>query len=168
MTIPTHALSIRQPWASAIVFGQKRIENRTWRPTAQLQSGPFAMWIHAGGFDDPVPLNHSGISDFWYSGDSMAAMRQGRLPTEGVAQRWSSLPTRCIIGAAVVSHVAGPLDRLPPDQERWWAGPLAWVLRDVVALSEPVRASGRLSLWRPTPEVQEACVERLSAGWVGR
>lgn len=37
------ALSIRQPWASLIVWGLKDIENRAW-PTEYR--GPF--WVHAG------------------------------------------------------------------------------------------------------------------------
>lgn len=165
MTAPTHALSIRQPWASAIVHGSKRIENRTWRPTAQLLVGPFPIWIHASSLEKPVPEEHGAIAAFQRSPAGLTALRQGLKPTDPVPLAWSSLPTRSIIGAAIVERVVGPLDQLPPGQEQWWAGPLAWVLRDVVALSEPVRASGRLSLWRPTPEVQAACVARLPAGW---
>lgn len=134
--IPTHALSVRQPWASAIVFGEKRIENRTWRPTAQLQSGPFAMWIHASGFDNPVPTFHDGIATFAGSPAFVAAVRQGRHAAEPVNRMWANLPTRCIIGAAIVERV---VEAPPPGQLVWWAGPLAWVLREVVPLAEPVR-----------------------------
>lgn len=150
MTVPTHAISVRQPWADAIVFGPKRIENRTWRPTAQLLVGPFPVWIHASGSADPVSAGVSAALDEFLQG-------RGRPIFLG-----------CIIGAAVVERVAASQSDVDTDQRGWWAGPLAWVLRDVVALSEPVRASGRLSLWRPTPEVQKACLARLPTGWVGR
>ena len=152
---PTHALSIMQPWAGAIVHGPKRIENRTWRPF-QLKDGPFAIWIHASAkpdrasLDRPTPALHSwGV---WSDAVRFSSPAWG-------------LTCGAIIGAAVVYSVRDRVDDLPEGQEEWWAGPLAWVLCDRVALREPVRASGRLSLWRPTPEVQAACIERLPDGW---
>lgn len=43
------ALSVRQPWAWAIVSGHKTIENRSWQTTYR---GP--LLIHAGRTFDPV------------------------------------------------------------------------------------------------------------------
>jgi hypothetical protein len=153
--VPEHALSVMQPWASAIVHGSKRIENRTWRPF-QLKDGPFAIWIHASAKPDRASLDHP-----------TPALHSWGVRSRTV--RFSSpawgLTCGAIIGAAVVEDVRDGLDRLPDGQEGWWAGPLAWVLRGVVALDEPVRASGRLGLWRPTPEIQAACVARLPGGW---
>ncbi len=43
------ALTIRQPWAHAILHDGKHVENRSWRPTL---APPFRMAIHAGrGYD---------------------------------------------------------------------------------------------------------------------
>lgn len=42
------ALSVRQPWAWAIVAGLKPVENRTWQTNYR---GP--LLIHAGRRDDP-------------------------------------------------------------------------------------------------------------------
>lgn len=39
------ALSIRNPWAAAILSGAKDVENRTWRPTLPV---PFTIAVHAG------------------------------------------------------------------------------------------------------------------------
>ena len=36
-------LSITQPWASAIVLGSKRIENRTWRPPEDMMGEYLAL-----------------------------------------------------------------------------------------------------------------------------
>lgn len=47
------ALSIRQPWAWAIMSGQKTIENRTWRTTYR-----GALLIHAGRTFDRDGLDH--------------------------------------------------------------------------------------------------------------
>lgn len=47
-TIPTKALSIKQPWAWLIVHGHKDIENRSW-----LKRFPPRVLVHAGrNFDD--------------------------------------------------------------------------------------------------------------------
>ena len=37
------ALTLRQPWAWAVVFGGKDVENRTWKPRK-----PFTLLVHAG------------------------------------------------------------------------------------------------------------------------
>ena len=47
------ALTLWRPWSDAIVFGPKRIENRTWVPPASMIGRYLA--IHAGvRFDDDV------------------------------------------------------------------------------------------------------------------
>ena len=40
------ALSIRQPWASLILNGDKTIEIRSWKP--RMMVFPQRIWIHAG------------------------------------------------------------------------------------------------------------------------
>ena len=59
------ALTIKQPWASLIIYGDKDVENRSW-PTSYR--GP--LLIHAGkGYDvngdqyidAPIPLEAGGI-----------------------------------------------------------------------------------------------------------
>lgn len=49
------ALSIRNPWAAAIIQGTKDVENRTWRPTARL---PLTIAVHAGKAFDPFTPPH--------------------------------------------------------------------------------------------------------------
>lgn len=60
------ALTVKQPWASLIASGVKRIENRTWKPPKTLAPGErFA--IHAGsGWDK--------------RGEAHTAARRGELP----------------------------------------------------------------------------------------
>jgi hypothetical protein len=41
------ALTVRQPWASAIIWGGKDIENRSWKPPKSLMPGD-RLAIHAG------------------------------------------------------------------------------------------------------------------------
>lgn len=51
------ALTVRQPWAWAIIYGGKDIENRTWTTTFR---GTLA--IHAGGNLDPVKEFPPGVA----------------------------------------------------------------------------------------------------------
>ena len=46
--LPLRGLTVRQPWASAIVHGPKRIENRDWKPTRKTVPVPGWFAIHAG------------------------------------------------------------------------------------------------------------------------
>ncbi|MBP8303913.1 MAG: ASCH domain-containing protein [Phycisphaerae bacterium] len=50
------ALTIRQPWAWAIIFGGKNIENRSWRTRYR---GP--VLIHAGAAYDPEVSMPRGV-----------------------------------------------------------------------------------------------------------
>ena len=47
---PTHALSIRQPWADCILLGGKDIENRTWKLPARFEGS--RIYVHAGKATD--------------------------------------------------------------------------------------------------------------------
>ena len=98
------ALTIKQPWASAIAAGMKRIENRSWQPAAQRL--PLQLAIHAG-----ARLDREGL----------AFSRSMGAPVD-------ELPLRAIVAVATVVQV---LDR---SSDPWWRGPLGWVLEDVVAI----------------------------------
>jgi predicted transcriptional regulator len=54
------ALSIRQPWASLVVNGDKTIEIRSWRP--RNMAFPQRIWIHAGQQMDMEMLSESAIT----------------------------------------------------------------------------------------------------------
>ena len=53
--IPTHALTLRQPWAHLVIHGNKDVENRSWDfPKPRINQW---IWLHAG------KAYESGISD---------------------------------------------------------------------------------------------------------
>lgn len=96
------ALSIRQPWAWAIVQGHKPVENRSWPPR---YTGP--LLIHAGQqFDD------EGLQ-------SMLAV----FPELG-----AQLPQRWDLGGIV--GVAEAVECVTSHPSRWFSGPYGLVLRD--------------------------------------
>lgn len=60
MTEPMRSITLQQPWAWAVIFGGKTVENRRWGTTP----GPLA--IHAGtSFDRPGSVGHSALRESW-------------------------------------------------------------------------------------------------------
>lgn len=154
------ALSIQQPWASAIIDGPKRVENRGWAPTQQPP--PEGVWIavHASARLYPMPWD-----------ELVAELR---------AAGWKNAPANAqvyprsaILGAMrVVRYVRG-VRPLRPDGIRCrvatspWRAPgvlWGWDIEDVVRLAQPVPCRGRLRLWdvpEAAAEVVAKAVDRL-------
>jgi hypothetical protein len=137
------SLTVRQPWASAIAFGRKDVENRTW---ATGHRGLLA--IHAG----------KGIE--WTASDA-AWIEAGLMPYRSGDPRkaWSgSLPLGAIVAVARLTdcHDATRTDYCscsPWAMAHQWH----WELADVRPLAEPVPCKGALRLWN-LPEDVEAAV----------
>ncbi len=110
-------LTIKQPWATLIAQGVKRVENRTWRPSqAQLREGD-RFGVHAGcGWD-----------------------------AAGAARVGCTLDRRALPRGVIVCTVAlgGIVTAL---EDLYFVGPLGWLLRDVVAATSP-QLRGQLGLW---------------------
>jgi hypothetical protein len=171
-----HALTIHQPWASAIARGWKSIENRTWPPPPQLFGRHLA--IHAGKSFDQL-----GLQDL--------ARDQVRLGIPD-GDLNSSMPTSAIIAVARLAGAVLVVDAAHPDVEQlgglpapgarirankvlgglpaqraldavrspWARGKWLWVLEDVVAI-EPVPCGGAQKVWRVPPAVADQVVAQL-------
>lgn len=128
-------LSVRQPWADAIVHGPKRVENRSWRTDYR---GPIL--IHAGVSRDELGA---------LSREPLATRRLGVIPTAFGA----------IVGMARLVHIVSfdPWEETWPDedQEDFAEGPECWILGDVRPIV-PVPCRGSLSLFTPPADVLEA------------
>jgi hypothetical protein len=129
MEYAMRALTIKQPWAWAIVAGHKRIENRSWAPPMALLDGErFA--IHAG-----MGIDRAGV--------------------EWVRARGLALPEQfergALIATARVARVVCESD------DPWFMGPIGWVLEDVRAMTA-VPARGALSLWRVPVEFERLLI----------
>lgn len=176
------ALTLKSPWAEHIVYGTKRIENRTWRPPADLHGEVIA--IHRGksvaqpsDYDDPRareqlsralmphPANTAGhiigtarvagVAHRDKKGDREA--HGGIIP--GIANtlyfcrsRWNSAPTD--------SHAANQVYMPPvPWDDPWWIGPIGWLLDDVRPVA-PVPARGMPGLWEVPEGLELVEVDR--------
>lgn len=113
-------ITIRQPWAWAIMAGHKLIENRTWRTSHR---GP--LFIHAGAQVDADPRCAA----------LFAAL--GILPPVNLVRG-------CILGSVKMVDVV-PLEGVSSDP--WAFGPWCWILESPVLFPEPVPWKGQLSLF---------------------
>ena len=107
------ALSIRQPWAWAIIHAGKNIENRSWSTNVRGRilihaSKYYDRREHGGDIDDIV--HTIGIDDFVYPEDRLDAGFGG------------------IIGTVEI------VDCVTDHDSPWFFGPYGLVLRNPVAL----------------------------------
>lgn len=146
------ALSIRQPWASSIVLGDKRHENRAWERPSRFR-GRFL--IHASKSCTQDEIDNWCLSNHvrkratpWLDklraelppvpvGWTPSAVRDWR---HGILRQ---LPLGGIIGVATVVDVVTESD------SPWFVGPWAFVLDDVREVSF-VPCRGSLGFFRAT------------------
>lgn len=132
-------LTLHQPWASAIVLGPKRVENRGWAPSRRLVEQGLFLAIHAGN-----TLDKRAALDLVHSEDWPEAPRSPR-----------AYPLGCILGVAQVLEVVS-LERDPMHpiaDDPWAIGTWCWRLADVWRLSEPVACKGAQGLWPVSREL---------------
>ncbi len=133
MTLPKQALSIRQPWAWAVVYAGKPLENRSWggwnAPQTKFR-GPFC--VHAG--------MGMTMAEYEEAATFMAHRCKIAVPPA------DELVRGAIIGTAVVTGW------VRTSQNPWFMGPGALVLEMAEALAEPIPCSGALGWfdWRPS------------------
>lgn len=130
------AISLWQPWASAIPAGLKSIETRGW---ATAYRGPLA--IHAAKRDTPEER------EFWEDmtdGERAAFARLGVLS-------YADLPRGAIVATCELIDCR-PADKcgvrmLADSPEYWWgnyeAGRFGWLLANVTPLPVPMPCVGR-------------------------
>lgn len=129
------ALSIRQPWAWAILHAGKDIENRDWRPANPGLRFRGRFLIHASLHVASTYTDLAVIRDL------------GGKDTPALA----GMPRGGIVGEAEIVDVVRDHD------SPWFFGPIGLVLRNVKPL--PFRpCKGALGFFRPTccPEAGDA------------
>jgi hypothetical protein len=130
-------LSIAQPWASAIAFAGKDIENRSWRSHYR---GPLA--IHASG---TVYRDH--LDNY-----RCRVVRGGekRLIIDWINRGRRRLGLELdgpnnIISSHIVA-IAMFVDCVEKSSSPWFEGDWGWVLKGVLPI-EPIPWTGALGLW---------------------
>lgn len=137
------ALSIRQPWAFAVVVGAKTVENRTW---SSRHVGRLA--IHASKREELGAVRQV-----------LRAIRgqfRLRLGIEGLCQLYKERKALgCVVGQVEMVGCTNGADALATDAEmdRWFEGPAGFVFRNARIAMDPVPCRGRLGMWELPPGV---------------
>ena len=134
-------LSIRQPWAWAIVNGWKPVENRTWYSNYR---GP--LLIHAGKREEHGDIGYVLTMISQQTGEPLEALSE-RYQKE--AQLGAVVGECLMVGCADSQMDADCL--MNRDQKacvpRWWQGPYGFVFENAKAWATPAPLSGRLGIW---------------------
>lgn len=118
------ALTLHAPWAHAVAWLGKDIENRTWRPPASVIGTRIA--IHAGAMRTAPSMVRDWVR--------VAAAANASVPLGGFA-------AAAIVATAIIGEPVTESD------SPWWIGPIGWPLIDVRRLDKPIPMKGRLGLW---------------------
>jgi hypothetical protein len=129
IVFPRKALSIQQPWAWAILYAGKRVENRSWYTRFRGR-----IWIHAG-----LHVDSDSIEDL---ADEIRRVPEPRPPAFRGA----------IVGQARIVDCIRAQD-VPAEQRSWANGPWCFILEDVEPVAAPIPLKGRLGLFDVPAEV---------------
>jgi len=122
-TMVNKAITIRQPWAHAVIYGGKTIENRSW-PTKYR--GPVA--IHAG-----LALEDGVFFDFVKRRGLESSLPFGRDATR-------DLPRGAVVGLVDI------VDCVTTDPSAWFEGPFGFILANPRPL-RPIPCRGAMQLF---------------------
>lgn len=151
------ALTLKQPWAHAVCYFGKRVENRSRRPPKVIIGERFA--IHAG-----MAWDQEGAEALHRDhGQSFATVNGRRVDAAGAPVEFGAIVAVARL-RGWVADLNGGFHRGPtclgvedPSlraafESAWFVGPFGWVLEDeVTALERPVPARGMLGPWRVSP-----------------
>jgi hypothetical protein len=124
---PTRAISIRDPWISAVLYAGKRVENRTW-PTKYR--GP--IYLHSSKSIAPPASQFECEQKCAVLGITLPPIVRGAL--------------------VATADLVDCVQSVAPGQEVW-ADASAWhfVLANVCRLDTPIPMRGALGIWRVDP-----------------
>lgn len=147
------AITLHAPWAWAICYLGKDIENRTWKPPAELIGQRIA--IHAGSKSLWKWRIWQPVLDLWDVIDQSCTWdkinRYGSSVDSFRSVKERDRFCSAIVATAVIAEV------LPPqDTDAGWhiAGQYGWKLTDVQVLPTPVKCKGKLGFWTVPAEVE--------------
>lgn len=137
--VSVRALTVRQPWADAIMLAGKNVENRTW-------STPYQGWvaIHAGGTVD-------------------STADPDRMPAQPPEWKSWPMPRGVVLGVVWLAGVHRAEDH-PDAPCSPWAAPTGWhwTLTSPALFGDPPRIRGRQGLFTLTGPAADAVRELVS------
>lgn len=146
--LPELALSIKQPWLFCITDGEKRVENRSWKPPASVMGQRIALHAsakheEAWSYLEACKLTGRHIGE--------AEFARGAIVATAVVAGYVHVRDDGMIVEKVGDHSA--VAAYDPTSDPWLVGKYGWILADVQKLPEPIPAKGSLNLW-PTARIR--------------
>lgn len=134
MDKPLIAITIRQPWAWAVIHAGKDIENRTHHGVFRTHRGPLAIHAALGMTRE----EHALASQFIFE-------RSGIWPPDRAGLTFGAIIGLVDLGGITMAS-----------ESRWFQGPYGLRLSDQRPVSVPVACTGALGLWAVPLSVREA------------
>jgi hypothetical protein len=155
------ALSIRQPWAWAILHAGKDVENRDWYTPFR---GKFAIHAAKGMTKDEYReamayIRHRFVANVLRNpvtvqlGEGRLSLASGELVTPG----FSEITRGAIVGVAYVT------DCVQACNSPWFQGLWGFEIENVIALPEPIPCKGALGFW----DAPEVIVQQIASSALG-
>jgi hypothetical protein len=164
-----HGLTVRDPWAQAIVWGPSRIYNCDERPPDEIIGQRVAVQT-AKEVDEEAwrQMRLPSPSDLWseYVPQRLAAARQQTnsrhhpgqiIGTVRIAGWWSYSgggSSQCHVPCEESCFQDRVAQEKQPHLDPWWQGPVGWLLADPQPLDEPVPARGLPGIWSVDKQVE--------------
>jgi hypothetical protein len=130
------AITLRQPWATLVALGAKRIETRRWRTSHR---GPLA--VHAAAAFPPEARALCGSPPF------VAALAGGGFSSPELLPLGAVVAVATLIDVREITPENGPAGEPERAFGDYSPGRFMWLLEGVTPLARPIPARGTLGLW---------------------
>ena len=160
--LPDYGLTIRDPGARAIIWGPKRVENRTWQPPEKVIGERLAIGMSKTIDEETNEALRDRISDQTKKHDvaAMTAYRHHPGHIIGSVRVVGFLDER--VDEPVARHQEeGPQEcsSMWPSEvvdNNWYVGPVGWILFDPRPLDDPVPVRGMPGVWNVERQIRGA------------
>lgn len=151
------ALTLWRPWTDAILYGGKRVENRTWLPPAFLLDtdrpvGDRVVALHAGQFYDKEGAH-------WMRDNGLYDPPGPEASPQGVVGVFRISGVRRLEGT--------PIEVWRPDPDLWFSGPFGFSLTAVQRLERPIACRGGMKFWTLPADVERWVTSTVICGSCG-
>ena len=177
MNTPTKAITIRDPWAQAIIHGPKRVENRGQRLRKMLgervavhvsKTVDTEAWYQLDEnryFPGDLP-KYMAAQDFHHPGQIIGSVRLVGWFENNLGPMFGEFEMEVLpdttwwkrVAESMQAGVAHGLDRYAVENNPWFQGPVGWLLDDVIEY-RPVEARGMPGFWTIDEEIREKLEE---------
>ena len=129
-------LSLKEPFASLIKEGKKKIETRSWRTHYRGE-----LYIHASS---------TKIPNEWRDDEKLMSI-VGDIPFN-----YGNIICKCVLEDCILMTNEFVEDMRKNNYQEYVCGMYkegryAWILKDIQPLKEPIKAKGKLNVWEFTP-----------------